>query len=197
GGAPPARARPRAAPAGMASRLVVEQALPRLRERGHVAGRHEQAALVVLHHLWDTAHARGHAGAPEAHGFEDAEAEALGVGGVEADVGDLKIILDGVDLLADDHAVGQAEAPHGAGERRERLASEYEELEGLARAHARGGLQQKVDALAVAKVGRVNHEDFVAETELAADDLGRAAGRARSEEVVDDLDRAVEVGLAL
>ena len=33
--------------------------------------------------------------------------------------------------------------------------------------------------------------------ELAADGLGRAAGRARSEEVMDDLDRAVEVEHAL
>src|SRR5256885_1612253 len=84
-----------------------------------------------------------------------------------------------------------------AGERRERLAGEDEEVEGPARAHARDGLQQEVDALAVAQVGRVHHEDFVAEAELTADDLGRAAGRARSEEVVDDLDRAVEVEHAL
>src|SRR5216683_1112770 len=145
----------------------------------------------------NTTHARGDARAAEAHGFEDAEAEALGVGGVEADVGDLKIVLDGVDLLADDHAVGQAEAPHVAGERRERLAGEYEELEGLARARARGGLQQEVDALAVAQVGRVHHDDFVAEAELAADGFGRAAGWARSEKVVDDLDRAAEVEHAL
>src|SRR3989454_3361155 len=141
GGEPFARAGLRGAPEGVASQLVVDQGLQRLGERGDVAGRHEQAALVVLHHLRDTADARGDARTAEAHGFEDAEAEAFGVGGVEADVGDLKIVLDGVDLLADDHAVGEAEAPHVAGERRKRLAGENEELEGLARAHARGGLQ--------------------------------------------------------
>src|SRR3989441_8914001 len=101
GGEPLARARLRGAPEGVASRLVVDQGLQRLGERGDVAGRHEQGALVVLHHLRDTAHARGDARAAEAHRFKDAEAEALGVGSVEADVGDLKIILDGVDLLAD------------------------------------------------------------------------------------------------
>ena len=37
----------------------------------------------------------------------------------------------------------------------------------------------------------------VAEAELAADGLGRAAGRARREEVVDDLDGTVEVEHAL
>src|SRR6184192_3393674 len=73
------------------------------------------------------------------------------------------------------------------------LAGEDEELEGFARAHARGGLQQEVDALAVAQVGRVHHEDLVAEAELATDDLGRATRCARREEVVDDVDRAVEV----
>src|SRR6185295_12351278 len=138
-------------------------------------------------------HARGDARAAEAHGFEDAEAEALGVGGVEANVGDLEIILDGVDLLADDHPVGQTEAPHVTGKWRERLAGEDEELEGLARAHPGDRLQQEVDALAVPQVGRVHHEYFVAEAELTADAVGRAAGRAGREEVVDDLDRAVEV----
>src|SRR3989449_8632845 len=131
GGEPLARARLRRAPEGVASRLVVNQGLQRIGERCDVAGRHEQSALVVFHHLRDAAHARGDARAAEAHGFEDAEAEALGVGGVEADVSDLKIILDGVDLLADDHAVGQAEAPYVAGERCERLAGENEGLEGL------------------------------------------------------------------
>src|SRR5207244_12521989 len=38
-----------------------------------------------------------------------------------------------------------------------------------------------------------HHEEVVAEAELAADDLGRAARAARGKEVVDDLDRAVEV----
>src|SRR5437870_10902325 len=175
---PLARARLGGAPEGAASRLVVDQGLQRRGERGDVTGRHEQAALVVLHHLRDTAHARGDARAAEAHGFEDAEAEAFGVGCVEADVGDLKILLDGVDLLADYHAVGQAEAPHVADERCERLAGEDEELEGLAGTHARGGLQQEVDALARAQVGGVHHEHFVAEAELAADDTGPAAGPA-------------------
>src|SRR5882724_4039020 len=153
GGEPLARARLRGAPEGVASRLVTDQGLQRLGERGDVAGRHKQSALVVFHYLRDAAHARGDARAAEAHGFEDAKAEALGIGGVEADVSDLKIVFDGVDLLADDHAIGQAEAPHVAGERRERLAREDEELEGLARAHARDGLEQEVHALTVAQVG--------------------------------------------
>src|SRR5205807_5325923 len=63
---PLARARLRGAPEGVASWLVVDQGLQRLGEPGDVAGRHEQAALVVLHHLRDTAHARGDARAAEA-----------------------------------------------------------------------------------------------------------------------------------
>src|SRR2546422_9984402 len=101
GGDPLARARLRRAPEGVASRLVVDQGPRRLGERGAVAGRHEQSALVVFDHLRHAAHARRDARAAEAHGFEDAEAEALGVGGVEADVSDLKIVFDSVDLLAD------------------------------------------------------------------------------------------------
>ena len=98
-----------------------------------------------------------------------------------------------VDLLANDHAVGQSETPHVAHERRERLAGQDEEPERVARLQARDGLQQEVDPLARAQVGGVHHEDLVAETELGADDLGRAAGPARGEEVVDDFDRAIKV----
>src|SRR5438552_12122470 len=107
GGEPLARAYLRGAAEGVASRLVLDQSLQRPGERGDVTGRHEQSARVVFHYLRDASHARGDARAAEAHGFEDAEAEALGVGGVEADVSDLKIVLDGVHLLAHDHAVGQ------------------------------------------------------------------------------------------
>src|SRR5262249_61480863 len=110
---------------------------------------------------------------------------------VEAHVGDLKIILDRVDLLADDHPLGEPEAPNVAYERRERLAGEDEEPECLARPHTRDSLQQEVDAFARAQDGRMHYEDFVAQTELAADDLGRAAGPMRSGGVADNLDRAV------
>src|SRR5262249_24245691 len=138
--------------------------------------------------LWNPAHARGDARAAEAHGLEDAEAEAFGVRRVETDVGDLQIVLDGVDLLADDHAVGQAEAAHVAGERRERLTGEDQELERAARADAYDGLEQQVHAHAGPKVGRMHHDQLVPQAELATDGLGRAAGRTRREEVVDDLD---------
>ena len=181
----------------MTARVVLEQGLQRLGERGRIAGRHEHAALVVLHHFWNPADARGDARAAEAHGLEDAEAEAFGVRRVETEVGDLQIVLDGVDLLADDHAVSQAKAAHVAGERRERFTGENQQLEGAARVNAHDGLEQQVHALAGPEVGGMHHDQLVAEAELAAHSLGRAAGRARREEVVNDLDGAVEVEHAL
>jgi len=97
-----------------------------------------------------------------------------------------------VDLLADDHAVGQAEAPHVAGERRERLAGEYKELEGLARADARGGFQQEVDALAVRRVDECTTR--TSSPRSSSRRTTRASGWAGAERrSVDDLDRAVEV----
>src|SRR5204863_6053946 len=57
------------------------------------------------------------------------------------------------------------------------------------------------EALARTKIGGVDDDDFVPQPELLAYLLARAAGRTRGEEIVDDLDRAVEVerasGLAL
>src|SRR3989442_5009796 len=193
GGEPLARARLRGAPEGTASRRVVNQVFQRLRERVDVAGRHEQATLGALHHRGNSAHARGDARTAEAHGYENAETEVLGIAGVEADVGDLKRILDRVDLPPDDHALGEAEPLYLADEWRERLAGQDQEPERLARLHARDRLQQEIDALARAQVRRVHHEELVAEAELAADDLGRAARAARGKEVVDDLDPAVAV----
>src|SRR5215471_13184465 len=133
GGEPLAGAGLRGAPEGMASRRVVDQAFQCLGERGDVTLRHEHAALAVLDDLRNAAYARGDARTAEAHGFEDAKTEALGVRGVEPDVGDLKIVLDRMNLLAHDHALGQAETPYVGRERRERLPGKDEEPERLAR----------------------------------------------------------------
>src|SRR5262249_23242082 len=151
----------------------------------------------VLHRSRYTAHTCGDARAAEAHPLEDGKTEAFGVGSIEADVGDLEVILDRMDLLADDHAVGQAQTLHLAGERRERPASQDEELEGLRWTHARGRGQHEVNALARTEVGRMHHEDFALEAELTADGFRRSGDRMRSEEVVDDVDRTGETEDAL
>src|SRR5262249_43164092 len=135
--------------------------------------------------------------AAETHGLEDAETEAFGVRRVKADAGDLQIVLDGVDLLADDHAIGQAEATHVPGKRRERFTGQDQELERAAWVNAHDGTEQQVHTLAGPQVGGMYHDELIAETELAADGIGRAPGRTRCEEVVDDLDGAIEVEHAL
>jgi hypothetical protein len=79
------------------------------------------------------------------------------------------------------------------GERRERFTGEDQQLVRPARANAGDGLEQQIHAFAGPQVRGMHHDELVAEAELAADGLGRAAGRARREEVVDDLDGTVEV----
>ena len=171
----------------------MDQGIQGLGQRADVTGRHEQAALLVLYHFRDAADARGDAGAAEAHGFEDAEAEALGVGGEEANVGGLEIVLDGVDFLADDDAVVQTEAPDFRGERREGLAGENEELE-----VSRGRTRATVSSRRSMRLTGRRLEEWTSSTSSPRPSsrrtaVGRAAGRAGREKVVDDLDRAVEV----
>ena len=148
-------------------------------KRGDIAGRHQQAAPVVLDHLRNSADAGRHARAAETHRFEDAQTEALHLRGEQPDVGDLKVVLDVVDLLADDDPVGKAEPPHVLGERRERLPGENEELEGLARADASDRLEQEIDALPRAEIRGVDDDDVLSEAELVAHVLARSARPAR------------------
>ena len=171
----------------------MDQGLERAGKRFDIAGRNQQSAPIVFDHLWDPAHAGRDARAAETHGLEDAQTKALRFRGEQPDVRDLKVVLDVVDLLADDDSVSQAKPPDVLGERRERFPRENEELEGLARANAGDRLQQEIDALPRAKIGGMDDDDFLPEAEFAAHFAARAARRARGEEIVDDLDRAVEV----
>jgi hypothetical protein len=99
----------------------------------------------------------------EAHSLQDGETEALRIGGVETDVGDLQVILDGQHLLTDDDRVGQAKTAHVAGESGEGLPRQDEQLEAVARARSGGGLQQEVDALALRVANRWSVAGVVAE----------------------------------
>src|SRR5438552_1499841 len=80
---------------------------------------------------------------------------------------------------------------------REIFTGEDEEFEGVSRIDAGDRFEQHVDALAGAEVGAVDDEGLGGDAEFGSNLLARAAGRARGEEIVDDVDVAGEVEDAL
>src|SRR5207237_783738 len=58
---------------------------------------------------------------------------------------------------------------------------------------ARDGFQQEVDAFPRAEIGGVENNNFVPQAKLAAHLLARAAWRAWNEEIVDDVNRVIEI----
>src|SRR5215813_10739247 len=181
GGEELARTGPRGFTEGSPSGWVVDQALQRAGERAGVTGGNEHAAYIVLHDFRDPADARGDTGAAEAHRLQDAQAEALRVGGEEPDVGYLEVLLDVGDLFPDDEPVLELELPHALGVGGKRFPREHEEPEGVAGA----------------EVGGMHDEDFAVHAELAPHLGGGAARWPGNKEVVDDLDGAAEVEHAL
>src|SRR4029077_2619788 len=100
----------------------------------------------------------------------------------------LQVVLDVIDLLADEHPFLEAQPAHLGSERREAIAGKDNELERFAGPDAGGSFKQQIDAFQRTKIRGVEEHHLLTKTELAADLLPRAPRRARVEKVVDDLD---------
>ena len=158
----------------------------------NIAEGNKLAADLVFDDFGDAADGGRHAGAGEAHGFQDAEAEAFGLGGEQAEVGGLEIVFDVGNIFADDKAVFQAEATDFFYEGGKFSTGENEELEGFAGTDAGGNFEEEIDALRGTQVGGVEDECFVAQSQFFPDFVAAAAWEARFKEIVDDVDWAMK-----
>src|ERR1019366_2038506 len=140
---------------------VLNQTFNRPRQVIRIVGRHQKPAHVVFDHFRNSARAPGDAWTAKIHRLKDAQAKALRLGREKPKVGGLQIIFNFIHVFTHHHAAFQAQPQHVLDERLKTPARHDNELEGVARADARQGFQQEINALHRAEIRRMEDNHLV------------------------------------
>jgi hypothetical protein len=142
---------------------VLNQTFNRPRQVIRIIGRHQKPAHIVLHHFRNSARAPGDARTPKYIASRMLRQKLSDLGREQSEVGGLQIIFNVIHVFAHDHAVFQSQ-PRTSLTNGSKLPPARMTSLNVARADARDGFEQQINALHRTQIGGVDNHHLVVAT---------------------------------